>query len=105
MDLSGQMILLQLTSNPSLSTDWESQLKPLLKQALGTRFSGPALLQRLDAMDEPPFTLQRLAELLLYPDQYAYSHEKYYRAVEKCLVVSSFGSSPVIDLMDCSSAL
>ncbi|KAH6918959.1 PPP4R2-domain-containing protein, partial [Coprinopsis sp. MPI-PUGE-AT-0042] len=49
-----------------------------------------AINDQLDAFDDnPPFTIQRLAELLLDPKAYYNSVGKYLRAVEKTLLVTS----------------
>ncbi|KAK8869626.1 hypothetical protein IAR55_000193 [Kwoniella newhampshirensis] len=54
---------------------------------------GKKELERLDKlleeMDSPPFTIQRLAELLLQPTQYHTSLGKFLRAVEKTLLVTT----------------
>ncbi|RKP01413.1 hypothetical protein CXG81DRAFT_18781 [Caulochytrium protostelioides] len=43
----------------------------------------------LDQFDEPPFTLQRLAELALYPTQNHKTVPRYLRALERTLLVTS----------------
>ncbi|WVQ98943.1 hypothetical protein IAU59_006075 [Kwoniella sp. CBS 9459] len=43
----------------------------------------------LDDLDTPPFTIQRLAELLLQPTQYHTTLGKFLRAVEKTLLVNT----------------
>ncbi|KAJ7098052.1 PPP4R2-domain-containing protein [Mycena belliarum] len=43
----------------------------------------------LGQFDSPPFTIQRVCELCLYPKQYYNSVGKYLRAVEKSLLVTS----------------
>lgn len=47
------------------------------------------LLKRLDDFTAPPFTIQRLAELLLVTTPYASEPRKYVFAVEKLVYVSS----------------
>ncbi|EIW70043.1 hypothetical protein TREMEDRAFT_14806, partial [Tremella mesenterica DSM 1558] len=47
------------------------------------------LLQILDDLDYPPFTIQRLAELLIFPTGHHNTLGKYLRAVEKSLLVTT----------------
>jgi hypothetical protein len=47
------------------------------------------MLKRFDDFSAPPFTLQRLCELLLTPVPYASEPRKYVFAVEKLIYVSS----------------
>ncbi|KAJ2917201.1 hypothetical protein MD484_g3177, partial [Candolleomyces efflorescens] len=54
-----------------------------------------AIFEQLDSFDGPPFTIQRLCELLLEPQKQYKSVGKYLRAVEKSiLVTSTFDSFP-----------
>ncbi|KAJ7273575.1 PPP4R2-domain-containing protein [Mycena haematopus] len=48
-----------------------------------------ALLDQFDSWVNPPFTIQRVCELCLYPKQNYNSVGKYLRAVEKSLLVTS----------------
>ncbi|KAJ7694228.1 PPP4R2-domain-containing protein, partial [Mycena rosella] len=48
-----------------------------------------ALLEQFDSCVNPPFTIQRVCELCLYPKQNYNSVGKYLRAVEKALLVTS----------------
>lgn len=48
-----------------------------------------AILEQLDSFDGPPFTIQRLCELLLEPQKQYKSVGKYLRAVEKSILVTS----------------
>ncbi|WVQ71817.1 hypothetical protein IAR50_001359 [Cryptococcus sp. DSM 104548] len=48
----------------------------------------------LDEMDEPPFTIQRLAELLLHPTSQHSSLGKFIRAIEKSLLVTTPWEAP-----------
>ncbi|KAJ3047052.1 hypothetical protein HK097_000275, partial [Rhizophlyctis rosea] len=50
----------------------------------------------LDDFEEPPFTLQRLCELAIRPTEHHKSVWKYLRAVEKCLLVTSYDDPPHI---------
>ncbi|WVF71974.1 hypothetical protein IAT40_006784 [Kwoniella sp. CBS 6097] len=47
------------------------------------------VVKMLDELDAPPFTIQRLAELLLQPTQYHTTLGKFLRAVEKTLLVNT----------------
>ncbi|KGB79685.2 hypothetical protein CNBG_5523 [Cryptococcus deuterogattii R265] len=59
---------------------------------------GKAEIQRLnnllDDMDAPPFTIQRLAELLLHPTSQHTTLGKFSRAIEKSLLVTSPWGAP-----------
>ncbi|ORY28307.1 hypothetical protein BCR39DRAFT_565450 [Naematelia encephala] len=55
------------------------------------------LSKMIDDLDDPPFTLQRLAELLLRPTAYHTSLGKYLRAVEKSLLVTTPWEPPSYD--------
>ena len=48
-----------------------------------------AILEQLESFEEPPFTIQRLCELLLDPKRHYKSIGKYLRAVEKSILVTS----------------
>jgi len=52
------------------------------------------LLKMLDEFEQPPFTLQRLAELLLEPRRQYGSTPKYMNGVLKLLSVSSYLEDP-----------
>ena len=93
-------------------TIWNNQLKEIFRCKMlnmlqykhnSVGFQGPIdqsfenrcneLCTLLHSFDiEPPFTLQRLAELLLSPDQYTATH-KLCNAIEKLLSVSSSNSN------------
>ncbi|OXG52875.1 hypothetical protein J010_01309 [Cryptococcus neoformans] len=59
---------------------------------------GKAEIQRLnnllDGMEAPPFTIQRLAELLLHPTSQHATFGKFSRAIEKSLLVTSPWGAP-----------
>ncbi|KAJ2922223.1 hypothetical protein H1R20_g14859, partial [Candolleomyces eurysporus] len=54
-----------------------------------------AVFDQLDAFDGPPFTIQRLCELLIEPQKHYKSVGKYLRAVEKSILVTSTPSTPL----------
>jgi hypothetical protein len=65
--------------------------------------SSDRLLKRLDDFSAPPFTIQRLCELLLGTSPYAAEPRKYVFAVEKLVYVSS--TIPVLAPADYDSTV
>ncbi|WWC89766.1 uncharacterized protein L201_004692 [Kwoniella dendrophila CBS 6074] len=52
------------------------------------------VVNMLDDMDVPPFTIQRLSELLLEPTKYYSTFGKFVRAIEKTLLVTTQWEAP-----------
>ena len=81
-------ILLELAENPkSLQYSWDSNIRPVLGNYFRD-FGFEDLIEYLENYSSPPFTIQRIAEILLNPAPLNIN-SKCKRALEKCLKVST----------------
>ena len=94
-----EAVLAELAENPqSTKYSWETNIRPTLQNGLK---EFPDLLVYLENLNSSPFTIQRIAELLLNPNLYPIDRNKYKRAIEKCLkVTSSIIPEKVEDMME-----
>ena len=101
-----QELLYQLSLGNS-NYDYKSEILPCLIEYLSAhkqQSSFSFLIHHLQELDSTPFTIQRIAELLLETQSIYSNPKKYLSALEKCILVSRplQSSSSSSDLMDTS---
>lgn len=84
-----EAVLMEIAENPqSTKYSWDTNIRPAIQKGLKD-FEFNDLLVYLENLNSSPFTVQRIAELLLHPNLYPIDRNKYKRALEKCLKVTS----------------
>ncbi|KAI8582904.1 hypothetical protein K450DRAFT_225381 [Umbelopsis ramanniana AG] len=78
-----KMRILEITGQNILGVESNTELKQE-SETLTAR-----IIDIIDNMEEPPFTIQRFAELLVSPTRHYTSRVKYLRAVEKVILITS----------------
>lgn len=103
-----QVVVDKMSSNGDMPFDLEwSQVSRIIRQRVlycvafmseKRKYEGPIdeyeqtlknILNRIEIFDEPPFTIQRVCELLQTPDKHYKSTDKYMRAIQRNLLVVS----------------
>jgi len=103
-----QIVVDKISSNGDMPYDLEwSQVSRIIRQRVlycvafmseKRKYEGPHdeyeqtlkdILARIEIFDEPPFTIQRVCELLQTPDKHYKSTDKYMRAIQRNLLVVS----------------
>jgi len=103
-----QVVVDKISSNGDMPYDLEwSQVSRIIRQRVlycvafmseKQKYDGPLdeyeqtlknILARIEIFDEPPFTIQRVCELLQTPDKHYKSTDKYMRAIQRNLLVVS----------------
>lgn len=112
-DSARNRLLAALAAEPTGVPDW-AVLKSVLKSRLKANLEHPEWKLQvldvhleqihcaLDAFTDAPFTLQRLCELLLHPEQYT-NLAKYLRAIEKVLLIGPSPSIPLLQSLSTST--
>ena len=82
-------VLMELAQNPlSTKYSWNVHIRPALEISLEECNLGE-LKGFISNFNSSPFTIQRIAELLLNPSYHTSHLDKFRRALEKCLKVTS----------------
>jgi hypothetical protein len=82
-----QTVLAELAENPqSNKYSWDRNIRPAVQKAFED-YNCHDLVVYLENFTSSPFTIQRIAELLLHPN--LDDNSKFKRALEKCLKVTS----------------